>query len=89
MIRIIVISIAVLLFIIGIITLPTPVPIGLIFLGISLSLLVMVSQTVRNWLLRIREKNPSIDKFFTRAEDYLPGILKRALQKSAPHRSRD
>ncbi len=84
--RIVLFIVAILCLIGSLIALPTPLPIGLILFAVGIALLVMTSNTVRNWLRTLRSRFPRFDDKLDAVSDYLPRPLQRALRMSAPRR---
>ncbi|TRO96967.1 hypothetical protein FKB34_03110 [Glycocaulis profundi] len=61
----------------------TPVPVGAILIVIGLALIVANSHTAREWVHERRERNPGLDRWMNKAEDYTPPPFKRILHKTA------
>ena len=79
--RILLLIIGALCVIAGALTLPLPLPTGILLLVGGLVLLSANSQTVRDWIHRLRRKFPMIDKGLRAVEERLPRRLRVPMKR--------
>ncbi len=82
--RVIYISLAVVLIVVGLIVLPLPIPLGVIMIVCGLILLVSVSATAAWYVRNYRQNHPTTDKYVRAAEERLPEAWKKVLKKTDP-----
>lgn len=70
--------------IVGGITLPLPIPTGIPLLAVGFSLLVMSSNTVRDWFHLQRVRWPTLDLHLRKVEPHLPEAMRKALSPQDP-----
>lgn len=84
LVRVLLVVLALLLFVVGIVTMITPIPFGLFLIVVSFTLLaIAVPGLVRFW----RRRWSWLDRLLDRATARLPAWLARQLRRSDPDRS--
>lgn len=62
----------------------TPIPVGIILIAFGLALILANSETARDWVTKRRASNQKFDSFLFRAEAFLPGPMRRVLERTRP-----
>lgn len=65
----------------------TPVPVGAVLILAGLALLAANSETAQTWLRRQRSKHPKLNRWMNNSEKYLPGRVRRSIDKTHPDQS--
>ena len=85
MVRLALISLAVVIILFGLIIFSTPLPFGSALILAGCGLLVSVSETAAMRLRRLRMDYPRLNKFFGSLEICVPGAPGCALRRTAPN----
>lgn len=74
-----ILGVAALLLSLGSMVLPIPL-ISIFFFAISVAFFVMVSETARMWVLKLRGRYDWLDRGLKRIEKHLPAAMQKALK---------
>lgn len=79
---------AVILILLGLIVLPLPLPFGTIMVLVGVAIAVLCNNTVRVFVRDIRTQHPKLEKVIVHLKQFLPRVLKRAIDLTAPLRQK-
>ena len=78
--KFILLTLALVLVLVGLVTFLLPIPFGIVVLVIGIAVLMMVSPTARKGFHRLRARYPSLDRRLATVEPHLPVSLQKILR---------
>ncbi|NJM35254.1 MAG: hypothetical protein HC850_11690 [Rhodomicrobium sp.] len=84
MFKLILSAIGIVIIVIGLIIFPMPIPFGAFLILLGCALLVSSSETAAHLLKRLRARYSRLNGFIAMLEARSPGVLARALRRTAP-----
>jgi len=84
MLRLMLVSIAILIIVVGAVVLPMPIPFGAIMMVTGLTILISQSPFVARQVRAFRHRNASFDQVIRRAVTHLPARVRDIVRQTDP-----